>query len=217
MQQSSFNLTRQFALLSFITILLIGAVSAYLLSRLFTEKILTRDATVSQEFIDSIVAADGTWRFFADTQNPDSLTGLQEFFDHVAHMPDVVRANVYGLDQSVLWSSEFEIIGQRFPDNEELEATLLGKVIFESGIIGETEKQEHQNLGPEAATVPVRHRHRRAERWRQRFPRGRGHHRGRRRHYRAGQHRAGHAEHCHQHAPDLQHGQRELDQCLRCG
>ena len=147
MQQTSFNLTRQFALLSFLTILLIGAVSAFSLSRLFTEKILTRDATVSQEFIDSVVKADGTWHFFTDTQNPASFTALQEFFDHVAHMPDVVRANVYGRDQVVLWSSDSEIIGQRFPGNEELEETLLGKVIFESGIIGETAKQEHRNLG----------------------------------------------------------------------
>ena len=153
MQQSSFNLTRQFALLSFLTILLIGAVSAFSLSRLFTEKILTRDATVSQEFIDSIVTADGTWRFFTDTQNPGNLAALQEFFDHVAHMPDVVRANVYGGNMVVLWSSEPEIIGRRFPDNEELETTLLGKVNFESGIIGETEKQEHRNLGEDHSGI----------------------------------------------------------------
>ena len=145
--QKSFNLTRQFGLLSFLTILLIGVVSAFMLSRLFTQEILTRDATVSQEFIDSIVTAEQTWRYFSNRESPYGLAGLQEFFEHVVHMPDVVRANVYGSDQLVLLSSESGLVGLRFSDNAELAATLRGELIFKSGIIGDTHKQEHKDLG----------------------------------------------------------------------
>ena len=146
-KRSHFNLTKQFALLSFLCILLIGAVSAYLLSHLFTEKILSRDATVSQEFIDSVIAADETWRFLLDTNDDMNRAALEEFFTHVAHMPDVVRANVYGGDKSVLWSSTKRLIGEHFGHNEELAETLLGKLTYESGIIGDTTKEEHQGLG----------------------------------------------------------------------
>lgn len=61
-------------------------------------------------------------------------------------MPDVVRANVYGRDGSVLWSSDLDLIGEHFKDNEELDASLSGELIFKSGIIGHTVKDEHKNL-----------------------------------------------------------------------
>lgn len=143
----TFNLTKQFALLSFLCILLIGAVSAFMLSQLFTNKILSLDATVSQEFIDSITATDETWRFFLDTKDQQNLSALKKFFSYVAHMPDVVRANVYDNDKSVLWSSTPELIGEHFKDNEELDASLRGELIFESGIIGHTDKEEHKDPG----------------------------------------------------------------------
>ena len=71
-KKSNFNLTKQFALLSFLCILMIVAVSTFMLSKLFTEKLLTRDASVSQEFIDSVISADRTWRFFLDRTNSAS-------------------------------------------------------------------------------------------------------------------------------------------------
>lgn len=145
-KKSNFNLTKQFALLSFLCILMIVAVSTFMLSKLFTEKLLTRDASVSQEFIDSVISADRTWRFFLDRTNSASQSALEEFFTHVAHMPDVVRANVYGRDGSVLWSSDLDLIGEHFKDNEELDASLSGELIFKSGIIGHTVKDEHKNL-----------------------------------------------------------------------
>ncbi len=145
--EKTFNLTRQFAIFSFLTILFIGLVSASMLSRLFTDKILGEEARVSQAFIESIVTADRTWRFFLDPSTPEHTEALHEFFNHMAYMPDVVRANVYGKDQKVLWSSDPEIIGELFHDNHELEATLNGELIFESGIVGETTKEEHVHLG----------------------------------------------------------------------
>jgi signal transduction histidine kinase len=145
-KRSHFNLTKQFALFSALCILLIGAVSAYMLSHLFTESILSRDATVSQEFIDSVIAADETWRFLLNTKDELNRTALEEFFSHVTHMPDVVRANVYGSDKSILWSSSEELIGEHFVENEELDETLAGELTYESSIIGDTSKEEHKDL-----------------------------------------------------------------------
>ncbi len=144
---SAVQLTKQFALLSFLCILLTAVVSAFMLSQLFTDKILSRDATVSQEFIDSITATDETWRFFLDTKDQQNLSALEKFFSYVAHMPDVVRANVYDDDKSVLWSSTPELIGEYFKDNEELDRSLRGELTFESGIIGDTDKEEHKDPG----------------------------------------------------------------------
>jgi len=145
-----FNLTRQFALLSFVCILMIGTVSTVMVSQLINEKILLRDATLSMEFIESVIASEGTWNMFLDTpeitgrdQSTASHWALESFFSHVGHMPDVVRANVYGRDHSVLWSSSPELLGERFHDNEELDEALRGELVFNSGIVGLVDKEEH--------------------------------------------------------------------------
>ena len=143
----TFRLTRQFALLSFVTILFIGLVSAYTLSRLLTNEILTRDAIVSGDFVNSIVTADRSWRYFNDVDNPAGKAVLREFYDHVTHLPDALRFNVYGKDQRVIWSSDNELIGKKFDDNDELEEALEGRLVFESGTIGERVKKEHVDLG----------------------------------------------------------------------
>lgn len=145
---NNFNLTKQFSLLSFLCILLIGIVATYILSFFFTTKILNREATVSQEFVESIIAAEGTWHLFVNAQ-PDDVDNstLKLFFTHVANMPDVVRANIYGSDKSVLWSSAPELIGDHFEHNLELDAALEGELVYETNIIGDTVKEEHMFLG----------------------------------------------------------------------
>lgn len=147
-KQGNFNLTRKFSLLSFFCILTIGTVATFTMSHFFTTKILNREATVSKEFIESIIAADGTWSLFQNAQ-PDDMerSTLQVFFSHVANMPDVVRANIYGSDKSVLWSSAPELIGDHFENNPELDAALNGDLVYESSIIGNPIKEEHMFLG----------------------------------------------------------------------
>ncbi len=149
-KNSTFNLTKQVASLSFVCILVIALVSSFMLSRLITNKLLIRDATLSQDFVDSIIATEGTRQLFLDTKNHtrpndtiDRNCDLEGFFFQVARMPDVVRTNVYGTDRSVLWSSDKTIIGERFGVNEELDEALKGELVFESGVIGRDNKEEH--------------------------------------------------------------------------
>ncbi|MGB3210378.1 MAG: ATP-binding protein [Desulforhopalus sp.] len=141
------TLTKQFGLLSFACILTLGTLASYLMSHFFTEKILERDATVSKEFVESIIEADGTWFSFTSEQVNVESPMLQKFFKNVATMPDVVRANIYGRDYSIIWSNSPEIMGKRFEDNEELKAALNGEMVYESGIIGSSAKDEHIHLG----------------------------------------------------------------------
>jgi two-component system, NtrC family, sensor histidine kinase HydH len=145
-----FNLTKQFALLSFFCIVVIGTVSTIMVSKLITDKILLRDATLSREFVDSVIASEGTWRLFIDkpvrkSHREDRVShwALESFFTHVALMPDVVRANVYGKDLCILWSSTPSMIGEFYQGNEELEKSLQGELVYGSGIVGVADKTEH--------------------------------------------------------------------------
>ena len=53
-----FNLTRWFAVTSLVCVGAISLAAAQLISQLFTDRLLRRDAEVTMEFVQSIVAAD---------------------------------------------------------------------------------------------------------------------------------------------------------------
>jgi|GEM_PF-1700830 len=150
MKRLQFNLTRQFAVLSFLCIFVVGSVATAMVSEIISDKILLRDATLSMEFIQSVIAAEGTWNMFLDKpeitgheQSTSSHWALESFFSHVGHMPDVVWANVYGIDRSILWSSSPDRFWNSQEHNKELKEALKGNLIFNSGIIGVADTNEH--------------------------------------------------------------------------
>ncbi|MFZ0790491.1 MAG: ATP-binding protein, partial [Chromatiaceae bacterium] len=143
---TTFNFTRQFALLSFTCILLSGLGAGFLLSEFLTQKLLTREAELTQEFIRNFVDAEGAWLDLVSAPGNQARASLDSFAEHVVRLPAVVRANIYGADRSVLWSSDPLLIGKRFQDNHELEEALRGELTFESGIVGATAKSEHRDF-----------------------------------------------------------------------
>ena len=139
---SQFDLMRRFLLLSLIAICLASAVSAALMSRFLTQRLLQRDAELTRDFVQNVMAIELARGYSLD--HPQAARGLLDFLRHVAAMPDVARANVYGKDATLLWSSE-----NRLGHNPELNEALQGRLEIESGEVGEqgAAKAEHVNLG----------------------------------------------------------------------
>jgi two-component system, NtrC family, sensor histidine kinase HydH len=144
-----FELERLFAILSLLTISAIVISSAYLQSKFLTEQILLRDATVTQEFIANIVTSENTDAHFKTPDDTSSENVLQSFYRHLKNMPDVLGVNVYSSNGEVLLSSNPELAGKHYNDNEELEKALKGELIYETGVAGATEKLEHANMREE--------------------------------------------------------------------
>jgi signal transduction histidine kinase len=132
----AFNLTRRFSVLSFVCIGVASVLASILLSRFLTSNLLEHDANILMEVVQSIADVQDTSAYFLgnDTQAHDSR--IKEFFVHVGKLPDVLRTNIYALDQQVLWSSDPALIGKYLGPNDELSAALGGKVAVESGVIG---------------------------------------------------------------------------------
>jgi signal transduction histidine kinase len=135
-----FDLTRRFSVLSLICVLATSGVMGFVLSRLLGEKLLHRDAVVTQEFVQSIVRADEASRFLLGPGAGGTASGAEDSFRHFAEMPDVLRANVYSTGRRVIWSSDSSLIGKTFADNDELDEALRGDLVFKSGVVS---KQEH--------------------------------------------------------------------------
>ena len=141
-----FKLVRWFALVSLLSIGVISLASSTLLSSYISRTILQRDATVAMEFVNSIVRTqNASSYFYGDTFNP-TAPELEVFFGHIANMPDVLRANVYAADRSVLWSSDEEMIGRSFGENKELELAFTGVIAPEIELVRDGGKEEHIDL-----------------------------------------------------------------------
>ncbi|MBL8250755.1 MAG: two-component sensor histidine kinase [Candidatus Competibacter sp.] len=145
-----YNLLRSFSLLSLISIVAISAVSAALLARFLRDNLLQRDAVVTMEFVQSIAQSQNTSIYFTEADYAKGKGPLMDFFSRIAHMPDVVRANVYSRQRTILWSNEEHLIGQRFTDdNEELDRALAGELALETGQVDRPAKAEHVLFAPE--------------------------------------------------------------------
>ena len=150
--RGGFDMLRWFAALSLACVMISGIGTAVFLSRFLSDHMLTRDAEVSAEFLKSIVDAERTWSYFADPASVASRAALESFFNHVAKLPDVVRANVFDAQGTVLWSSNPAMIGRRFTDNHELDNALRGLITVESGTVPKT---EHVAMDGRCARPPL--------------------------------------------------------------
>jgi two-component system sensor histidine kinase HydH len=126
-----------------------------------SDRMLRREAEVTREFLESIIRAEESDVLFERggvERNPQ----LASFAHHIRNMPDVLRANIYGPDRTILWSTDAAITGRRFDGNPELEGAFAGELETEIGRISADMKQEHEALQAGAgglfieAYIPIR-------------------------------------------------------------
>ncbi|MBK7658868.1 MAG: two-component sensor histidine kinase [Betaproteobacteria bacterium] len=131
-----YRLTRRFSIAAFASVVAFAGALGWVLSVLLHDRLLTRDAEVTMEFVQSVVSTDETARQFSPPVTP----ALEDTLRHFAQMPDVLRANVYTPDRRALWSSDRNIQGRTFDHNDELDRALAGGIVFKSGAVS---KEEH--------------------------------------------------------------------------
>ncbi|MCZ6884963.1 MAG: ATP-binding protein [Alphaproteobacteria bacterium] len=119
-----------------------------LLSWFLADRLLTREAEVMAEFIYGALNAEKVGRFFALKNKGAQRGDIAKSFRHVGKIPAVLRADVYGLDRSVLWSTEKQLIGKVFTLKDKLdrflEEAFAGETKIYMGVVGNLEKEEHQ-------------------------------------------------------------------------
>lgn len=158
---------RWFLAISLLLIVANSAMAAWLLASFLERRMLEQDATVSMQFVNSIVRVqEATAYFHGESMNP-ARPEMEEFFRHVANLPNVIRANVYGYDRSVLWSSDPDMIGKRFDQNDELERAFRGELAPEIETFEPGKKEEHASLPNDIGKfieyyVPIWHNKQRA-------------------------------------------------------
>ncbi|UVJ41825.1 ATP-binding protein [Pseudomonas sp. LS1212] len=142
-----FNLLRWFSLASFLIITLVALGLGFIATRFVVNESIQRDAVLTAQFIQSMGAAEVGHHNLPGYQmgellDPRDDIGLSaqeqrnrqaarnEFLDHITHIarqPDSLLISIYAPDDVVIWSSNPELIGQKFADDDELEESFSSK------------------------------------------------------------------------------------------
>ena len=121
-------------------ILLFAVVALWLYSRHSEIRagVIERKKAETATYIRDRAAALVDTEVFAGGDSIRQRRVFQSFFDAI-QSPELVRIKVWDRNLTVLWSNFGELIGQRFPENHEMQEALAGEVEFEI----EKQKPEH--------------------------------------------------------------------------
>lgn len=141
------SLRRRFAARSLVVIVGMALGLGWLLSDMLTDRMLRREGEVSMEFIRNLLITDGSAGFLQSPTDPELRERFLASMRHLSTMTEPMRANAFGSDGRVLWSTDAALIGRRYHDNEELRDALRGELVVDSGSLGRwREKEEHEGL-----------------------------------------------------------------------
>lgn len=151
-KNNNFSLLRWFAFLSPIAIGVIALGNAWLISTFLNDHLFQREAEISRDFVQNILISDGSIDYLEHPDDPLLKLRFINSTEHLSNMHDVLRTNIYGKDRVVLWSTDKALVGQRFPQNDELDEALEGKLVIHAGDISSDKgKDEYVGLNPSIA------------------------------------------------------------------
>ncbi|MBC3419641.1 ATP-binding protein [Pseudomonas sp. RW3S2] len=134
-----FDLLRWYAWVSLAIILSVAMGLGLISSRFVIDESVERDALLTAQFITAIADAEvrhvaipnvRTMGELLDPRLDEAMPEVDpearrkargEFLDHIAHLPDMLLANIYAPDRTVIWSSNPALIGKLIHVDEDLD------------------------------------------------------------------------------------------------
>ena len=141
-----FNLLRWYAFVSLAIILSVAVGLGLISSRFVINESVERDALLTAQFIQSIASAEvrhvsipnvRTMGELLDPRQDQNFPEVNpvarrdargEFLDHIAHLPDMLLANIYAPDRTVIWSSNPALVGRLIESDDDLDHAFDNKV-----------------------------------------------------------------------------------------
>jgi len=157
-----FQLLRWISILGFVALVLISIPFAAILSHFMTREILDHDAALTSQFIASVAETQSsqanlgskvTLGQLLDERVDMAKLGVdpqaagaarKQFYDHLRFLPDVLLADVYARDRSVIWSTNRSLVGQVTQDSSELEKAFAARAIVSVSYVGHTHNAVEQ-------------------------------------------------------------------------
>ncbi|MDU9392071.1 HAMP domain-containing sensor histidine kinase [Pseudomonas sp. zfem002] len=140
-----FNLLRWFSLISLAVIGTVAVALGSVSSQFVISESVHRDALLTSQFLQAIASVEVRHVSLPDVRSMGELldprqdhrftdvdpaaraTARAEFLDHIEHLPDVILANIYAPDRTVIWSTNPELVGTKIHSDADLEQAFISK------------------------------------------------------------------------------------------
>lgn len=134
------TLMQKFILLCLAALVSFGIILGFVVTASLEQDMVTR----TKQTTAAVVLSEVLNEFPAETWEPKTGPDYDVFTAKVNHLtfgPDVVRIKIWNKDKFVVWSDDRRLIGEQFPDNDELIAALNGEIMSE---ISRLDKKEQE-------------------------------------------------------------------------
>lgn len=118
------NPVHKFSILCLSCILLLVLVLSFVVSHYFKRIMLERELRITADFVQAHSKERLTPQDFSSSPTEAHVERFKGVFQEIAKMPEVVGIKVYDSRATILWSDRKELIGQRFPENKELQEVM---------------------------------------------------------------------------------------------
>jgi signal transduction histidine kinase len=150
---AGFGLSRRFALAALASISVIAVSASLLLDAFVTDRMVAQEGSLTREFVGNLLRVETPLMPFIAQGDTQESAPVRESLEHLSHLPDVLRVNLYDRRQHLIWSTDAALIGGSFGRNPELERALSGVLVAKSEDDEDEEhaKAEHRALGQRAS------------------------------------------------------------------
>src|SRR5262249_42685017 len=119
----------RFSVLCLLGTLVLGGSMGYAISALLTRAVSDWEWQNTAALVRREVEREGLERIFTESGDRAARERWGRVLSAtISTLPEVVRVNVWSRDAEILWSDQPQLIGQRFPGNDELVGALAGQV-----------------------------------------------------------------------------------------
>lgn len=132
LRERPFNLLRWFSILSFVAIVVVVGGGAMLLTKYLVRNNLLREAIVSRDFLEGVLAVDVGADFFSLPPNERDPSAFNPFVEHLKGLNGLVAAEIHRPDSVVIWSSDSQLLGG-IENMDQLRKALRGYVSVQWG------------------------------------------------------------------------------------
>jgi signal transduction histidine kinase len=122
------NLLQKFSLLSFVSMVAFCAGLGWVTSGALTRNMLEAEWQDTAELVRYQIRAYHLEPLFTDPALRAQSERYRASLGALLNVPEVVKVKVWDREGAVIWATDPRIVGQKFPDNPELRASLAGRV-----------------------------------------------------------------------------------------
>jgi signal transduction histidine kinase len=141
------TLTTRFAVHSFVCIGLMTAALWFLVSNYLISQIVHREWEATAKTVRTDVKELLTEEDFKAEDRKSVGHKFDALLRYMRRTPDIVRFKVYNPKGIVIWSDDKRLVGKSFPDNDELQEALQGKIVADMTSLSKPENVfEHETI-----------------------------------------------------------------------